>query len=812
MSSNQHDTTDISQILKTNYRDIIYKYLSYWKLFILFISLSYFISYLYLRYSVPLYEGNITVLIKNIQKSGTGMSETSAFEDLSILNGFNAIENEKAIFSSRDLMRKVVINLELQKEYYSLGSVTGFLKRELYRDSPVKIEMIGADSLKFLHSDKLIFNVLDKNQFQVEDKDGNVLYKSYFGKEVVTNKAIKYKFSLNKLNSANITGRKYEITILPLESVISKYLARLKVEQSGNSSAILKISLQYQSKEKALDILNLLYKKYNEDAIDDKNFVAKNTSDFITDRVKLISQELGVVEEQSKNYKEKNKFNQIEDEVKSDIASTATLRNEIIEAETQLQLSKMMLDHLRTNDGPDDLVPVNLGLTDDNIDRIITTHNGLVLDRYEELKTSTNKAPKVVNISTKISELKENIEESIKNVISSKKRILSELNSEESRLDSELAKMPKFEKEFRSIERQQQIKESLYLYLLQKREEAQIALAVGSGNAKLVDQAFSSGSIVSPKSSFVYSISLLISIIITIVVIYLNELFHDKVYSKSDIEKYNLAYLGNIPLGEKNKNIVISKGSKTAISESFRTTRTNVDFMLGNSISDRGKFIYITSTVAKEGKSFTSVNFALSLALTGKKVLLLGMDLRAPKLEQYINKERSKGITNFILNSESTIYDYIYQTELNENLFLFPSGDIPPNPSELLLSDRVKELFEILGREYEYIIVDTAPVGIVTDTLLISHYADVTIYVVRANQLPRKMLNIASDLFKEKRLNNMAVLLNGTYGSKGYGYGYGYGYSYGYGYGYGYTQGYYTEEKKSFWQNLIARINKLRKF
>jgi capsular exopolysaccharide synthesis family protein len=802
MSSNQQDNADIGQILKANYREIIFKYLSFWKLFVFFIVLSFIVAFLYLRYSIPLYEGNITVLIKNIQKGGTGISETSAFNDLSILNEFNAIENEKAIFSSRDLMRKVVLNLGLQNEYYSLGSVTGFMKRELYKESQLKIEMLGEDSLKYLHSDNLILNVLNKKQFQVEDNEGNVKYRADFGKVVKANKQISYRFSVNKLDATSLIGRKFEINILPVESAISKYLGRLKVEQIGNSSAILKISLQYQSKEKAIDILNLLFSNYNQDAVEDKNYVAKNTSDFITDRVQLISEELGDVEKQSQKYKENNKFVQLEDETKSDIASSSSIRNEIIDAETQLQLSKMMLDHLRANNQPDDLIPVNLGLSDNSIDRIITTHNELVLDRYEELKTSTNKAPKVINLSTKISELKENIQESIRNIISSKNRILKELNSEEVRIESELSKMPKFEKEFRSIERQQQIKESLYLYLLQKREEAQIALAVGSGNAKLVDKAFSSGAIVSPKKSLVYSVSLIISIIITIIIIYLNDLFHDKVYSKSDIEKFNLPYLGNIPLGEKNKNIVISKGSKTAISESFRTTRTNVDFMLGNLVADRGKFIFITSTVAKEGKSFTSVNFALSLALTGKKVLLLGMDLRAPKLEQYIDKEKSKGITNFIINIDSTVDDFIYQTELNENLYLFPSGDIPPNPSELLLSDRVKELFEIVSKEYEYIIVDTAPVGIVTDTLLISHYADVNIYVVRANQLPRKMLNIASDLYQDKRLPNLGILLNGTFGSKGYGYGYGYNYGYGYGYGY------YQDDIKEPWWKFKWLFNK----
>ncbi|MCF8411258.1 MAG: hypothetical protein K9G31_08195, partial [Crocinitomicaceae bacterium] len=347
MSSNQQDNADIGQILKANYREIIFKYLSFWKLFVFFIALSFIVAFLYLRYSIPLYEGNITVLIKNIQKGGTGISETSAFNDLSILNEFNAIENEKAIFSSRDLMRKVVLNLGLQNEYYSLGSVTGFMKRELYKESQLKIEMLGEDSLKYLHSDNLILNVLNKKQFQVEDNEGNVKYRADFGKVVKANKQISYRFSVNKLDATSLIGRKFEINILPVESAISKYLGRLKVEQIGNSSAILKISLQYQSKEKAIDILNLLFSNYNQDAVEDKNYVAKNTSDFITDRVQLISEELGDVEKQSQKYKENNKFVQLEDETKSDIASSSSIRNEIIDAETQLQLSKMMLDHLR---------------------------------------------------------------------------------------------------------------------------------------------------------------------------------------------------------------------------------------------------------------------------------------------------------------------------------------------------------------------------------------------------------------------------------------------------------------------------------
>jgi capsular exopolysaccharide synthesis family protein len=373
--------------------------------------------------------------------------------------------------------------------------------------------------------------------------------------------------------------------------------------------------------------------------------------------------------------------------------------------------------------------------------------------------------------------MRSNIEQSLQNLLKSKEKELNEIiNFDKDFVDKE-NKMPSIFKDFQKLERQQKIKESQFLYLLEKLEESQIAIAAQIGNAKIIDSASGNINPVSPRSSIVFLICIVLSVIISFLILYFKKLFHDKVYSKSDISRLNLPYLGNIPLGEKNKNIVISRGSKTAISESFRSLRTNADFLLRSAKQkENGNFIFITSTVAKEGKSFTAVNFSLSIALSGKKVLLLGMDLRAPKLEQYLGKEKSKGITNYIVDTNTSIYDYIYQSELDQNLYIFPSGDIPPNQSELLMITRVVELFKQVELDFDFIIVDTPPVGIVTDTLLISHYADVTIYVVRANQLPRRMLNIVSDLFKEKRLNNMAVLLNGTYGSKGYGYGYGYGY------------------------------------
>jgi len=787
------NSNSIENLTKSNFREIFYKYLSFWKLFVLLIILGLGSANIYLRYKVPMYEAFASIKITDNQKGGSGVSETSAFDDLSILKDGNSIENEKAILTSRDLMRKVVISLGLQIEYYAIGNLTGFTRREIYQESPILLEIEGKDSLIRQHGNSFFVHILTGNSFQLENKDGKILNKGSFNQKIKINKFISYKFSKNHRFSEVAINRKIEVVVLPVEACVNKCLSKLKIEQSGNASAILKLFLQNQSKEKAINILNMLVRKYNEDAIEDKNLVSKNTCDFINDRVKYISKELGDVEEEAKKFKEKNNLVDIEFETKADVNAGTDLRQSIVNAETQVQLSRMMLDHLLNNTQAEDLVPVNLGLADNTIDRTIETHNNLVLERLEELKTTTTKAPKVVNLTNRISELKENIEKSVKNLINSKKRALIELDSEEQRLEIGLSKMPKFEKEFRSIERQQQIKESLYLYLLQKREETQIALAVGIGNAKLVDSAYSNGSIISPKRSFIYLGALAFSIVLGVLYVYLKDLFYDKVYSKSDIEKLKLPFIGNIPLGDKNKQIVVTKGSKTAISEAFRSLRTNVDFMLGQ-VEGRGKFIFITSTVAREGKSFTAVNFSISLALSGKKVLLIGMDLRAPKLEDYLGKDRSKGVTNFIVDSRMTLAQLIYTTDIHEQLDILPSGDIPPNPSELLMSERVVQLFQEVGGLYDYLVVDTAPVGIVTDTLLISKYADTVLYVVRAHELPKRMLNIPSELKKDDRLPNMALLLNGTYGSKGYGYGYGYRYGYGYG-GYGY----YQEDKKTPW-------------
>jgi tyrosine-protein kinase Etk/Wzc len=386
MESNMNVDVPFEQDSKSNFGEIVFKYLSYWKLYVFVVVVSLASANLYLRYSVPIYEANAAIKIKDNQKGGSGISETSAFDDLTIFKDGNSIENEKFILSSRDLMRKVVIALNLKVEYYALGNVTGFKRSEIYKEAPIQLEMLGTDSIRQFHSNRFIIKVLNNKTFEFQNMNGNVVSRYSFDQKI-------------KVYSNMVVGRQYEIGILPIESCIGKYLSGLKIVQSGNTSAILKMFLQNPSKEKAIDILNMIIVKYNEDAIFDKNLISKNTSDFINDRIKLISKELGDVEQDIKDFKEKNKLVDIEYESKTDVNSAADIRNNIVSAETQVQLSRMMLEHLISNNAPDDLIPVNLGLADNTIDRTIEAHNSLVMERLEELKTTTEKAPKVVNLT-----------------------------------------------------------------------------------------------------------------------------------------------------------------------------------------------------------------------------------------------------------------------------------------------------------------------------------------------------------------------------------------------------------------------------
>jgi len=406
---------------------------------------------------------------------------------------------------------------------------------------------------------------------------------------------------------------------------------------------------------------------------------------------------------------------------------------------------------------------------------MIGEYNILVLRRNRILKSSTIKNPLITNIDSQLNVLKNNLKSSFNTLRSSAQIQLDALARKKGQISSKIASVPIHEKEFKEIIRQQETKNALYLFLLQKREESIISNAVSIDKAKIIDEAYSNGQKVSPKKMTNYLGAIILGLLIPFLIIYIKDLLDTNVHDEKDIKKLKIPYIGDVPLSASKKNLYINDGDNSNIAEAFRYVRTNINFMLDS--KNKGKTVFVTSTQSKEGKTFTAINLASSLAISGKKTLLLAMDLRAPKILKYMGLEDVHGVTNFIKNNNLEVGDLVEKYLKIENLDIINSGDIPPNPVELLMSKRVREIFEYAKNNYEYIIVDTAPVGMVTDTIQISNFADLTLYVIKANYLDKRMLHIHEKLHKEQKLTNMAILINGSDHSKGaYGYGYGYGY------------------------------------
>ncbi|MDH5412999.1 MAG: polysaccharide biosynthesis tyrosine autokinase, partial [Flavobacteriaceae bacterium] len=501
---------------------------------------------------------------------------------------------------------------------------------------------------------------------------------------------------------------------------------------------------------------------------------AKNTDIFINNRIEDISVELTNLDKGVETYKTENKLSDMASEAGLVLESNAELTNRIVDLTSQIKLIDYLIKYMKTN--KDDLIPSNLGMLNESAGLNTETYNRLLLERDRLLRGANASNPIVINLNDQIAQLRESIDQSLRNSKSSLAIALNEARIQENRLDTKISSAPKKEREIRDIQRQQQIIETLYLYLLQKREENSISLAVTAPNAKIIDRAYGSDIPVSPKKMIVYIVALILGFIVPFMIIYIRMLLDNKIHALEDVEGVVKApILGDIPTTKSEKKVIISEQDRSNVAESFRLLRTNVNFMLPRDLNE-GKTIFITSTIGGEGKTFIAINLASALALLNKKVLLIGADIRKPKIATYLKTKQEKGLTHYLIDSSLKVKDVIVPHK-ETNLDVLESGVIPPNPSELLTNGRFDQVIAYGKTNYDYIIIDTAPVNIVTDTLLLGHHADLFVFVIRANFLDKRLLKIPKTMYENKRLPNMAILINDTnYEKRGYGYGYGYGY------------------------------------
>ena len=536
--------------------------------------------------------------------------------------------------------------------------------------------------------------------------------------------------------------------------------------------------MRYPERKKAVDIINKLVEVYNREALDDKNIESRKTIDFIDSRISQIGKDLGTVENEKENFKENNNIVDIATEAGIGLQENSVAKGNQIELENQIELTNTLLNYIRSQRNYQ-LLPTNVGLNNSNAVSAINNYNALVIQRNTYLQDATVNNPVVVDITKQLNAIKEIIVESLEKGKQGLLLTRQNYQAEQDKILGRISKIPAQEKQFRIIERQQKIKEGLYMLLLEKRETAAISLAVTADKARIIDTAYSSLKPVAPKKILFLLGATILGLLFPFAFIYAKEIWNDKISTKADIDKLsgNKPMIGEIPSLKKGQGELLSLNDMSPMAEAFRILSTNMNFMLLK--SEKGKVIFVTSSVKGEGKTFVSVNLALVLASSSKKVVLIGSDIRNPQLQRYAPEMKNAvGLTEYLHDSSVEAKDILQKTSFNPYCDIVYSGIIPPNPTELLTNGRYQLLLEELKNTYDYIVLDTAPLMLVTDSLLIADLADVTLYVTRSGYTEKSLIEFANNMMNEGKIKNFAFVLNDVKEEN-----FGYGNKYGYGYG-----------------------------
>lgn len=778
MDDNTDDNIDL--------REIVEKYLRFWKIFAICIFFGIVFAYLYMNFQRRAYVATSVIKIKN-ENTGDA-SSLSAFKDLGIIAPSNQrVEDEIEILKSKDLISEVVKELKLNIKFYTnknsiskflddkLSMSTEFYENERYSDPPLDINFLFNDSILYKTSAAFIINVKSPNNFIYSDIEKSYFKKYAFGEKFLTDFGEIIITPSNDFKQKDILNSDILVIINSVGNVANSYAQRIVIEPKSDFSSILNLKITDPVREKAEDFLTEVVNKYNDRAIRLKKELTESTSDFVTQRLRIISEELSDVDLSAESIKTRYRLSDAASNAGLNMQSGQDIENQIVRANMQLEQITSVKDYVSSKN-PNELIPSDVGVADGNVSSSVQRYNELMLQKKRFLKNSTEKNPIVVNLTEQLNTLESNIKQGLENLESSQKISIEALNRQDVRINSRLYAAPRQERQYRVIQRQQQIKEQLYLYLLQKREETAITLGVADPNAKIIDGA--KGLPKSSKKIITYLGFMIMSILIPFIILYLLDLLDTKIHTRDDVESaLKIPIIADIPRLPTKQQYLVKKDDYSSVAEAFRILRTNLNFVLPDAVNHKkGKVIFITSTIAHEGKSFISSNLSNVLSHTGARTLIIGLDIRAPRIKNYLGIRGKIGITNYIVNTEVSPQDIIIKAPNNENLDVISSGDLAPNPAELLMSPRLTELFDFARNEYDYIIVDTAAFSMVTDTLLLSRFADAFIYVIRANFLDKRMLKYIKSIYQEKRLPNMTLLVNGIDPKKeGYGYGYGYG-------------------------------------
>ena len=761
-----------------------------WKWFVLSLIICMGAAHIYLRYATPIYQSAAKLLIKDDEGSGSrkGGNSIQSATNLGIISNSNGIDNEMEILKSRTLAQQAVYDLKLYVNYRHEGKLKDHV---LYGDQEVNIDM-DLEHLKKLnapmnfkitregrnyHVTGSYYVPIDNNSFNPEAVNIDKTF-SALPATIGTRVGI-VKFTLNG-NYMLRDGESLKATMIAPEIAAGKYVGSLNVAQASKTTTIVDLVLNDEIPQRAIDYLKQLAIVYNRQANEDKNEIAVRTEQFINQRLEKINTELGNTEGQLENYKKRNNMVELKMNASQAVANADQYAQKLNEANTQVALLDELTKYMNEPSNRHQPIPSNVGLSDASATSLINEYNRIALQRNQLLHSASENSPTVTPLTAQLDDLNSSIKRAMTQARAGLKIQRNSIAAQAGKYEGQINNTPEQERMLTQIGRQQEVKSGLYLMLLQKREENSISLAATADKGKLIDNPVFAGK-VTPKNSMIMLIALILGLAIPAGILFLLEFFRYKIEGHNDVAKLtNLPIIADVAIASERAktkaDIVVHENKNNLMEEIFRSLRTNLQFLL----KQHDKVIMFTSTISGEGKTFIASNVAISFALLGKKVVLVGLDIRKPRLAELFEIDNyNHGITNLLVKDEvnwNNVKEQITPSGINDNLDILMAGPVPPNPGELVTRESLEQTIEHLKEHYDYILLDTAPVGLVTDTLSLGRISNATVYVCRADFTQKASFGLINSLSMEKKLPNMSIVLNGVdLSKKKYGYYYGYG-------------------------------------
>ncbi len=757
-----NDTIDV--------REIINKSLKKWYFFFISVVICVGLAVLYYFSTTPKFMVSSTIMIRDAEE-GLGDMLPSGLSSMMNIGSGGTVEDELEIINSRSVMYQTIKNTDTQTEY---RFKKGLRWVEQYPQPAILViyEPYFVDTTHWVVSMEL----KSKKNGYVLDVEWGEDYESHH-KFASLDESIETCFGVVRFqqNRSFGIGDKMRVKTVPMPVLVDLKRNAISAKQVKKESAVVNISTTSDCSIKAMRMINEMVRLYNESAIEYKNLMAANTKMFIEERLRVIAFELDSIEQKLELYKKQNKITNITAEAELILTGETEYQKQKVDIATQISLLDYVNDILN-DENAFSMIPANLGFTDAALVALIGSYNEMVLQRMRVQRTATGDNPMLAILDEQLVTMRANIVKSIKNVKDGLLITMEKVEQEEQKLTDRIESVPERQREFLRLVREQNIKQEIYLFLCQKIEESNITISSTMVPAKTIDKAQPSPEQVAPRKKIILLFALMMGLIIPIGGMYLYSIWNNTIADRKEYERLvRVPFLGQLLQSKQNKFVVVTNNEHSIASELFRLLRTNIRFMLPS--LQTSNVVLVTSSVPGEGKSFIAVNLAVSFAMLGKKTCIVGLDIRKPMLAKYMGLPNNGALTSFLADTAYSLEDIVMSSGVHEMLDVIPTGMIPPNPNELLQSERVDELFALLRDKYDYIVVDTAPIAVVSDTFLLNRISDMTIYVSRVNYTTREMVDFINTVHGTKRLKNMACVLNGVEAvNVGYGYGLGYGY------------------------------------